>query len=162
MILEVVIFFITLIVMTFLGYAFHMMFHKPWSGRFYQAHMNHHLKQYPPSNFTSEGYRDSGKDNTVYLFILVFSPFVLTVLGLALAHVISIFLGVSVIIEMIAIGWLNNSIHDSSHLKNTFWHKFKFFDRLIRLHYYHHVNMGTNYGIFSFTWDKIFGTYKDH
>lgn len=159
--IEVVILFITLIAMTFLGYAFHLMFHKPWSRRFYQAHMNHHLKQYPPSNFISDNYRDAGNDNTVWLFTIVFSPFVLTVLILTLTHVLSIFLGVSVLIEMILIGLLNNSMHDSFHLKKTFWHRFWFFDSLIKLHYYHHIDMSTNYGIFSFIWDKIFGTYKD-
>ena len=162
MFIEVLALFLTLILFTFLGYAFHMMFHRPWSGRFYKAHMNHHLRQYPVSDFYSEKYRDPGTDSTVWLFALVFSPILITMVVLTALHVVSLFLGITVLLEMIFIGWLNNSLHDAFHIKKTFWHRFPFFDRLIKLHFEHHVDMGTNYGIFSFIWDKIFGTYRDY
>lgn len=157
--IEVVALLFTLIILTFLGYAFHMMFHQPWSGHFYKAHMNHHLKQYPATDFYSDTYRYAGRDNTVWLFGLVFAPLVITMIVLTATGAISLFLGLSILAEMGIIGWLNNSLHDSFHLRNTFWEKFSFFDRLRKLHYQHHVNMSTNYGIFSFVWDKIFGTY---
>lgn len=161
MILEVVILGLTLVFFTFLGYVFHLMFHKPWSGRFYKAHMNHHLKQYPASDYYSDEYRDPGQDNTVWLFTLVFSPFVITVLLLTVFRIISMTIGIPVLLEMALIGWVNNDLHDSFHLRKSFWQRFWFFDRLVKLHYNHHVNMGTNYGIFSFIWDKIFGTFWD-
>jgi sterol desaturase/sphingolipid hydroxylase (fatty acid hydroxylase superfamily) len=56
---------------------------------------------------------------------------------------------------------LHNNMHDSFHIRKTFWHKFPFFQKLIKSHYQHHINMGTNYGIFSFFWDKLFKTYKE-
>jgi len=152
----------TFALLTLLGYAFHAMFHKPWSGQFFKAHMNHHLKQYPPTDFYSDTYRYAGKDNTVVLFGLVFSPLVVTMIVLTATGAVSLFLGLSVLAEMGIIGWLNNSLHDSFHLRNTFWERFAFFERLKKLHFQHHVNMQSNYGIFSFVWDKIFRTYNDY
>jgi len=149
----------TFVVLTFLGYVFHAMFHKPWSGRFYKAHMNHHTIQYPPSDFYSDKYRDPGKDNTVLLFAIAFSPIVLTMVILTVTGAVSLLMGLSVLAEMGIIGWLNNSLHDSFHLRNTFWERFAFFDRLKKLHFQHHVDMSTNFGIFSFIWDQIFETY---
>lgn len=151
--------FFTLFVLTFLGYGFHWMFHQPWSGRFFKAHMNHHTKQYPPSDFYSDEYRDPGKDNTVWLFALVFSPIVLTMIALTVTGTVSLFMGLAILAEMGIIGWLNNSLHDSFHLRNSFWDKFPFFEKLRKLHFEHHVDMSKNFGIFSFIWDKIFGTY---
>jgi len=151
---------LTLFTLTLLGYGFHWMFHQPWSGHFYKAHMNHHLKQYPPTDFYSDTYRYAGKDNTVVLFGLVFAPIVITMIVLTATGGVSLFLGLSVLAEMGIIGALNNSLHDCFHLRNSFWQKFSFFERLRKLHFQHHVDMSTNYGIFSFIWDQIFGTYR--
>jgi len=158
--IEVLVLFLTFILLTFLGYGFHWMFHQPWSKRFYVAHMNHHTKQYPPTDFYSDKYRDPGKDNTVWAFLLVFSPIILIVLFATIFNIIPTIIGLSIIIEMAIIGWLNNSLHDSFHLRKTFWHRFKFFDRLTKLHYQHHIDMRMNYGIFNFTFDRIFRTYR--
>ena len=161
MFIEVVALFFTLILFTFLGYAFHRMFHRRWSGRFYVAHMNHHLKQYPVSDFYSDEYRDPGSDSTVYLFALLFSPILITMVLLTVFHIVSLFLGLSVLAEMLFIGWVNNSLHDSFHLRKTFWHRFWFFDRLVKLHFNHHLDQNTNFGIFSFVWDRLFRTFFD-
>lgn len=137
------------------------MFHQPWSGRFNRAHLNHHLKQYPPTDFYSDKYRDPGNDSTFILFAIVFAPIVATTILLTIIGIINLFLGLSILVEMAIIGFLNDSMHDSFHLRHTFWHRFKFFDRLIRLHYNHHTNMRVNFGIFTFLFDRIFGTYND-
>lgn len=158
--IEIAVLFTTFILLTFLGYGFHWMFHQPWSKRFYVAHMNHHTKQYPPTDFYSDKYRDPGKDNTVLLFAFAFAPFVITTIALTATASISLFLGLSILAEMAIIGVLNNSLHDSFHLRKTFWHRFKFFDRLTKLHYQHHIDMRMNYGIFNFTFDRIFRTFK--
>lgn len=153
--------FVALIVLVFLGYVFHIVFHKSWSGHFYRAHMNHHLKQYPPEDYVSDVYRDAGKDNTIYLFAFAFFPLVFLDIVLIIFGALSIVFGVGVLVEMIVISWLNSEMHDAFHTTKTFWHRFWFFERLKKLHYMHHVDMTKNYGIFSFTWDKIFGTFKD-
>lgn len=147
--------------MTFLGYVFHLIFHKPWSGKFFKSHMNHHLKQYPSTDFYSSKYRDAGKDNTVWLFAAVFAPIILTIIILIMINVIPLFMGLMSLAEMFFIGWLNNSMHDGFHVENSVWHKFWFFKKLEKLHYQHHVDMNTNYGIFSFVWDKILGTFQN-
>lgn len=160
MILYIAVFLFVLVLGTFLGYIFHRMFHQEWSGRFYQAHMTHHLKLYPPTDYYSDEYRNPGKDNTVWLFAAVFSPLLVLILGLILTSVIPTLLGIMALIEMATIGWLNNSMHDGFHLKKSFWDRFGFYVNLRKLHFEHHVDMGKNYGIFSFMWDKLFGTYK--
>lgn len=150
------------ILFMFLGYVFHRFFHfrmNGFIGGFYRAHMRHHIAEYPPSNFYSDEYRYPGKDNTTYLFAIVFAPIVLFFLGLILFKCIPIWVGAGIFLEMFIIGWLNNSLHDSFHLRKTFCHRFSWFDKLIKLHYNHHLNMDTNFGIFSFMFDRLFGTF---
>jgi sterol desaturase/sphingolipid hydroxylase (fatty acid hydroxylase superfamily) len=150
------------IFMTLLGYITHKIFHKKWSGRFYRAHFNHHYLQYPPEDLISDKYRDAGKDNTVYLFALCFSPFIIGNIILTILGIIPIILGVGIFIEMAVVSLLNSELHDAFHLTNSFWHKFWFFDNLKKLHFQHHFDQSKNYGIFSFMWDKIFRTYRNN
>jgi len=159
--LYLIVFLFVFVLGTFLGYAFHRMFHSTWSGRFYKAHMTHHLKLYPPTDYFSDKYRDPGKDNTVWLFILAFSPLGLLILSLMYFSAISIPMGIGVAVEITIIGWLNNSMHDAFHLRKSFWDRFSFFSKLRKLHFQHHVNMKSNYGIFSFFWDKLLKTYSN-
>ncbi|SRR5258708_11303261 len=161
MLIEIVAAIFTLILFTFLGYSFHWMFHQRWSGRFYTAHYNHHHIQYPINNFSSDSYRYSGKDSTVWLFGLCFAPIIAGMIAITVLHVVSLFLGLSILVEMAFIGWLNNSLHDNFHLTKSFWQRFWFFDKLVSRHKQHHINTNTNLGIFSFVWDKILGTFKE-
>jgi sterol desaturase/sphingolipid hydroxylase (fatty acid hydroxylase superfamily) len=155
------VFVIGLLALTFLGYITHYAFHQPWSGRLFQAHMVHHQKLYPVDNFLSDVYRDAGSDNTTYLFALVFAPIVLAALLLTVFNIIPIAIGLEVLGLMAVIGWANNSIHDSMHLTNSIWHNFWFFNRLQKLHLNHHAKMDTNFGIFSFWWDRVFRTFAE-
>jgi hypothetical protein len=153
------VFIFVLILGTFLGYIFHRMFHASWSGRFYKAHMTHHQKLYPANDFYSDSYRDPGKDNTFWLFLAAFTPLGIATALLMVFGVISISIGLVAIGTMSFIGFINNSLHDSFHLRKSFWHRFWFFDRLQKLHYIHHVDMTMNFGIFNFTWDKLLKTF---
>ena len=146
---------------TFLGYVFHTMFHKPWSGRFYKAHMTHHEKLYPVNDFLSDEYRDPGKDNTVWLFLLMFSPLAPILFALVFYSIIPLPMGIMALIEMILIGWVNNNMHNGFHLRKSRWDKFKFYARLRKLHYQHHIDMNSNFGIYSYMWDRIFGSFID-
>lgn len=161
MLIEVAALFFTLVLLTFLGYVFHWVFHQRWSGKFFRAHMHHHLRLYPPTDFYSDKYREAGKNNTFWLFAAVFAPLILAVVILTATHIFSLFLGISMLVEMAIIGFLNDSLHDAFHLHKTFWQRFWFFERLKKLHYNHHIKMNSNLGIFSFSWDKIFGTFYD-
>lgn len=146
---------------TFFGYVVHKAFHKPWMGRAYKAHMNHHLKQYPPNDFYSDKYRSAGKDNTVYLFILAFLPILFTIKLLMYLSILTAPVGVAMLAVMIGVGLLHNYIHDAFHLNKTFLRKFKFFKRLEKLHYIHHIDMRKNLGIYTFIWDKVFKTFRN-
>lgn len=153
-------FIICYIVLSFLGYLFHYVLHQRWSGPFYRAHMNHHLKKYPHTDFFSETYRDAGKDNTVFLFTIAFSPLIVLATLLTITETISIMHGVFILSQMAILGWLNNSIHDACHLKISMWDKFPFFERIRTIHFIHHYDMAKNFGIFSFEWDFVFRTFK--
>lgn len=160
MLLAVII--LTFLFTSLLGYAIHFAFHQKWSGRLNKSHMSHHLKLYPVNDLVSDVYREPGDDSTARLFIILFSPILLTVVGLTAFHIISILVGCAIFGTMALVGILNDRLHDSMHLNKSVWHWWPGFSKLQKLHNMHHHRMGTNYGIFSFFWDKIFGTYKGY
>lgn len=145
---------------TFTGWWVHWILHQRWSGRFYNAHMTHHVRLYPPTDLLSERYRDPGKDNTV----LVFTP-ALTILfgGLEL---LMWCLGVPwwilciMTVEGVVVGTLHDLMHTWFHLKGVSLTKKTRFLKLRYLHFFHHSHMQTNLGIFWFGWDRLFGTYR--
>jgi sterol desaturase/sphingolipid hydroxylase (fatty acid hydroxylase superfamily) len=156
--LILVIGFLTL---TCLGYWAHYCFHKRWSGRLYNAHMSHHTRLYPKTDLVSENYRHAGKDNTVWLFAIVFSPFILGALLLTIFGILPLGIGVEILGLMVVVSYLNNALHDAYHLRNSFWHRLPFFERLRKLHFLHHNRMNSNFGIINFFWDRVFGTYRE-
>lgn len=151
----------TFILFTFLGYVFHWMFHQKWSGFFYKAHDNHHNIQYPISDLISEKYREAGKDNSTFLFAIAFAPIIIVAVLLIVFGVIGKLLGAFLFVEMSIIGATNIWLHDGFHIHKSVWHKWPGFLKLRKLHFLHHKNTLTNFGIFSFTFDKLFGTYKE-
>lgn len=153
-----ILFICSFLITTFLGYWVHWALHQKWSGSFYEAHMNHHLKQYPALDFYSDTYRSAGKDNTVFLFLIIFSP-ILIGLGL-FSFFFSPLIGLSVLISLLFFGIIHNYYHDQFHIKKSIWRKFSLFIRLERLHMLHHINMNYNYGIIYFIWDKVFNTFN--
>jgi sterol desaturase/sphingolipid hydroxylase (fatty acid hydroxylase superfamily) len=146
---------------TFLGYVVHRVFHQSWAGVFYRAHCNHHNQQYPPGDLVSDVYRHAGSDNSFRWFLLAFSPLILGAVALTVAGVVPIIVGVGLLVEMGIVAWLNDAIHDGTHITRSVWHRFRFFDRLQRLHFQHHLDQGTNYSIWWFVWDRVFGTYRE-
>lgn len=144
---------------TFFGHWSHYMLHQPWSGKLYKAHMTHHFKLYPPEDYVSDVYRDPGKDNTVYIFLALSSPLFLIPIGLYLLGWISLGIFILAIIEMLFIGYLHDRIHDAFHIRKNIWRYLPWFRKWDELHYTHHINVQSNFGIFTFHWDKLFGTY---
>lgn len=145
---------------TLVGWATHWMLHRPWSGRLYRAHMTHHLRKYPPGNLLSDTYRDSGKDDGLFVFV----PIIATAELLYMASVWALgvpFWGIAfVAAESIFIGWLHNYTHEGFHL-NAFWmDRFAWFRSLRSLHWLHHRNHRKNLGIVWFGWDRILGTFR--
>lgn len=124
--------------------------------------MRHHTDLYPVHDMVSDTYRmPKWEENGVVLFF----PFFIVVFGLV--SMVSILCGIPVWIVVTfcsittAYGMISDVIHDSFHLRKFFLQRFAFYMRLRRLHLVHHVNMGQNFGILSFLWDRVFGTYKE-
>jgi sterol desaturase/sphingolipid hydroxylase (fatty acid hydroxylase superfamily) len=155
---------INLVLMSFLGYWSHRFFHSPKSGMLYLAHKNHHFLQYPKSNLLSsptEGYRSAGKDNTTYLFAAVFAPIVICAILLMVFKIIPVGIGVLILSEMAIVSIINEFLHSAFHLSKSIWHYFPGFKKLQKLHFIHHHRVLSNLGIYSYAWDRIFGTYRD-
>ena len=105
-------------------------------------------------------YRSSGKDNSIVLFGILFSPVVLGMLAMTIFHVVPMVLGILLLIEMGIVSVLNATIHDDMHLFESFWGRFWFFGELVYLHNIHHISTDKNLGIFYFGWDRVFGSFK--
>ena len=152
--------FVSWFFFAFLGYGAHWFLHQEFSGPFYRIHFSHHYKQYPPNDMFSIKYRSSGKDNSIVLFGILFSPVVLGMLAMTIFHVVPMVLGILLLIEMGIVSVLNATIHDDMHLFESFWGRFWFFSELVYKHNIHHLDTSKNLGIFYFGWDRVFGSFK--
>lgn len=149
----------SLVAASFFGHLIHWSLHQPWTGPGHRAHLEHHLEHYPPGHLTSDDYKHSRwYHNGVFLFTppLVF---LLAVFGsiLWLCHapiwMLAVF-GAS----LVGFGLTNDYFHDSMHYRKHWLQRFRWYRQLRVEHFKHHHAMGTNYGILSFFWDRVFGT----
>lgn len=154
--ISILVFFAT----TLFGHVTHWSLHQKFTGRLNKSHMTHHLILYPISNYMSNQYRDAGKDNTVRIFALASVPMLSIPILLLLFGKISLFIALWSMVEMIILGLLHDTIHDSFHLHKSIWKKFPGYKRWGKYHYLHHVDMQKNFGIFNFFWDRVFRTIK--
>ena len=160
MIIEVLLTILVMfVVITFFGYWTHVFFHSKMSGRFYVAHLTHHQKLYPVNDFQSEIYRQPGKDNTVFSFLLFGAPIILLPIILFAFHIISSPIFITIILCLAIFGFANNYLHDAFHISNHKLSRFKWFVKLTDLHYLHHIDVQKNLGIYMFWWDKLFGSF---
>jgi sterol desaturase/sphingolipid hydroxylase (fatty acid hydroxylase superfamily) len=145
------------------GYVIHRAIHQKWTGPLNKSHMTHHLKLYPITDYTSDIYRQAGKDDTFKIFAVAAVPVVATPIILGIMGIISLPLTITSLIVMGLMGFLHSYIHDSFHIRNHYLNRVPvlgtFFKHWNSLHFLHHVNMQTNFGIFTFHWDRIFGTF---
>jgi sterol desaturase/sphingolipid hydroxylase (fatty acid hydroxylase superfamily) len=138
----------------------HWVLHQQWSGRLYKAHYAHHYQLYPIEDFYSDTYRNAGSDDSGKLFILLFSPVLLLILGVGWFGVIPFWAAVSIVIEMGIVGYAHDYLHEHTHLKKSWWHQFGWFRKLVDVHYIHHIDPAFNLGIFNFWVDRVMGTFK--
>lgn len=149
---------ISFVAITLFGYVVHYCLHRPFMGKFYQMHLTHHFKLYPPQNFLSEKYLDPGKDNTVVIFLLMGSPLIILPIVLFATHIISLPMLIAAMLSMAIFGIPNDLLHDAFHIKHHWLRKYQWFEKLTDLHFQHHVNIKSNYGIYFFGWDRLFGS----
>lgn len=151
----------TYFVVTLFGYVVHRAIHRDDAARFNRSHMTHHEKLYPVSDYYSDSYRSAGKDTTFLTFAVASIPLLLCP---AIAYKLSLLTGAQAIfvtIEALAVGFAHDYLHDAFHIRNHFLSKFNWFQKMNGRHFRHHENMQSNFGIFSFFWDRIFGTLDD-
>lgn len=133
------------------GHLFHMAIHRRWAGPLYRAHMDHHIKQYPPSRLVSDKYLAAKWYNSG---ALLFTPPLLAVMALALWLGASwVFCGV-----LIAFAVSNDWLHDQFHCNRPWLERSAWYRQMRVQHFQHHWNMKTNYGIVTNFWDAIFGS----
>lgn len=137
------------------GYCFHRLLHTKWTGTLNRAHMTHHLLRYPPEDCLSETYRSAGADNTTYRFVVAG-----ILVGLLFLWLAPLWLAIPIMFDMAAFGALNSYAHDSTHIRGHWLERFAFFRRWREIHYVHHVDMNKNFGIMTFTTDKVVGSYR--
>lgn len=137
------------------GYGVHRFLHHPWSGPLNQAHLNHHLTQYPPERFLSTKYRSAGGDSTLIPF---------AVGGVVLAGLLFWLLpwtyALALVVELAVVGWANNYVHDATHVREHRLSRYNWFKRWRNLHRVHHAEMTRNFGIVTFFTDKALKTYQ--
>lgn len=154
---------ITFFISSLFGYVVHKSLHQEWTGRFNKSHMTHHLKLYPPEDYLSDTYRDAGSDNTVKTFAIAAIPLVLIPIALWLVHILTLTTFITCLVVMAVMSFLHSYLHDAFHIRNHWLNSIPIFDIYFQywadLHYLHHINMQTNFGIFLFHWDKILGTF---
>jgi hypothetical protein len=154
---------ITFFISSLFGYVVHYGLHQKWTGRFNNAHMTHHLRLYPPSDYVSDKYRKAGKDNTLFVFGAAAIPLVALPIVLGISHLLPLALVITSLIVMVMMSFLHSYLHDAFHIRNHWLLSSpvigKVFARWVHIHWLHHVDMNTNYGIFLFHWDHVFKTY---
>ncbi len=130
--------------------------HWPGAGKLYRTHTFSHHAIYTADNLVSEKYKyDDEESITHYYFapVAVFEVFAYLVLplGIFVAHLVSIFASYRAHLY----------VHEQFHLSKTWLSRFAWFKRMRKLHLLHHRDMTANFGLLSFVWDRLMGTYRE-
>ena len=156
---------LSFLITTLFGHVVHWSLHQTWTGAIHRSHMAHHLRLYPPSDFFSEAYRSAGKDSSPKFFIISGLPIILAPVVLWFFGFLSLPVMITILVVEGLVGWSHDYFHDAFHIKDHWLYRVyairRLFTRWVALHYLHHVNMQANFGIVSFLWDRIFGTYTN-
>lgn len=159
-----IIFLVTVIGTTFFGYWAHKSLHLKLMSFFSKSHTVHHDQLYPITDFKSDKYRSAGKDSTVIFFAIASLPVLCIPSILSLFGIISLLEAFIAVLLMVFIGWLHDYVHEAFHIINHWMNGLplvsKYFQKLEKLHYLHHVDATKNFGILTFVWDRLFHTMK--
>jgi sterol desaturase/sphingolipid hydroxylase (fatty acid hydroxylase superfamily) len=121
---------------------------------------------YPPSDYVSKEYRQAGRDSTPKFFAIAGIPLILAPIVLWYFGIIGMPVAITVIVVEALMGFLHNYLHDAFHIKDHWLYRIYAIRRLFAhwtaIHYLHHVEMSKNYGIFTYFWDRVFGTYTNY
>lgn len=148
------------VMITLFGYGMHWCLHQPFMGRFYRSHQVHHFKLYPPERFLSDHYLDPGPDNTFKIFVVFGSPLIILPVVLFFLHSIGLPVFGATLLSLAVFGFLNDYLHDAFHIRHSWLRKYGWFERLTDLHLQHHIRVQSNFGIYWFGWDRLWGTFQ--
>lgn len=149
---------------TFFGHVIHWALHQSWTGFLNQAHMDHHMKQYPPEDFVSDNeYRSSGSSSTPKYFLILALPVIVGPIILGILGILPLSFVLIVLFMEGFMAFFSDRFHEWIHIKDHWVNHVpglnKLFANWAKLHYWHHVDMNKNFGIFIFHWDHVLGTF---
>lgn len=158
MLLAILFFVAGIVISSFLGDLVHRLIHKKWIPFLHESHMYHHEILYPATNLTSDKYKAAPwyKRGT-----FLFTPFALLaslLFGYAAFVLVGFASCITLLVGLIGYGFVNDWVHDTFHLKEHKWQKYRYYRTLRTSHFKHHVDMTKNYGIISLYWDKKFNS----
>ena len=139
------------------GHCIHWVLHRTWAGPIHISHNDHHRRKYTPKDFLDTKYRYVDEGNSPFIYYAI--PAVIFVaLGF---YLLPFHWALILSVELALVAFANDWIHLQLHIDGHWLERYRWFWRCRDLHWQHHVNEGTNYGIFSFFTDKLFGSFKE-
>jgi len=121
-----------------------------WIGR---SHRESHHRVYSASNFEAPDY-SRHEDSIEYTYI----PAGIAVILLAHA-LLPVIPGLVAFATVPASIWMHNYLHKQYHLTNSWLLRFAWFRRKRELHWIHHRDYRTNFGVLHHLWDRLLHTY---
>jgi sterol desaturase/sphingolipid hydroxylase (fatty acid hydroxylase superfamily) len=146
-----------IILVEFVGYFWHRWVeHKEVLGKSVAfRHYKHHEVQYPVNKLRTNGPYESADSWTWYTvgILTTICAFVILPVWYALTFVVAAWIYAHYIVA---------NLHSAFHLSGGthFLWKYKWFQKLVKLHDIHHYD-NCNYGICFFFMDRLFGTYRE-
>lgn len=138
------------------GYIVHKLAHWPKTGLLYETHLVHHFKHYPPKRYTSKRYLGNLRTSFIWWFIPAF-----LLIGILAWCILPLSLFITALATMSTAAIVNTTLHDSFHVENHWLKRFKWHQRLVIIHYIHHINVKKNLGIYFFFFDVITNNFKN-
>lgn len=131
----------------------HWIGHHRWWMWWHNAHMGHHINDYPPNKFLSDGYLKAKTDNSqAYYITMVLTP----IITCYFVGVFSVKMLITTTIPGILLLLFADYLHQGIHIKGFHLEKYTWFMHLRSMHYYHHKgNMMKNYAIGDFFLDFL-------
>lgn len=151
----------SLVLAAFLGHVVHWSLHQRWSGIFNRGHMEHHTKLYPPGDLLSDAYRKAAwYNNGIFLFAPAFLVISIVLVLLTWALGAPAWVTITMCGTILWFGLANDLVHDAFHVRDHWLERFSAFREWRRLHFIHHSNMRSNFGIYVFVFDRVFKTMR--
>ena len=133
-------------------FAAHYLMHQRWTGPLWESHQLHH-KLYNPKHQTTQTFNPVGWKS--FRFRAMIFCFVTALLFAVLPFTMAITMCFEIIVLAIATDYIHDATHTSDHkLRRYGWFRY-----LQDLHWIHHANVKKNFGVLTFFYDKLIGSY---